>query len=202
LSIFQRFSGNAEKACIRYIIIYKKHAESEYIKMKSINSRPKIKLTRTKTEVVLAVFCGAALVFMAVYVFITYSRLPEFIPTHFGLSGKADGYGPRLSIVAMPVIAAVLFAGLTLLQKFPHAYNYPTEVTGENAPALYRQGRLLLAWMKTEILCMFAFILFAQGSTALGAPVSMFAPLMAFVGVLLGTLIVFVFRMVKKAHKQ
>ena len=62
-----------------------------------------------------------------------YFELPEIIPTHYNEAGEADSYGDKLNILALPIISTLLFIGLTILNKRPHLFNYPSEITKENA---------------------------------------------------------------------
>jgi hypothetical protein len=38
-----------------------------------------------------------------------YPNLPERIPTHFGFTGEADGWGARWTIFLMPLIGTLMF---------------------------------------------------------------------------------------------
>jgi len=48
------------------------------------------------------------------YTFYIYSKLPHIIPTHFDLSLKPDDWGPKSSILILPLIAAIfpVFQGM------------------------------------------------------------------------------------------
>lgn len=166
--------------------------------MKSTNARPKMDLPASKTEIALSMAAGALLIAMTAYAFGMYFKLPSVIPTHFDFIGNADGFGDRLSVFAIPAVALLLFAGLTVLQKYPHVFNYPCEVREDNARYLYKNGRLLLSYMKAEMVLIFAFLEYTTVSEAMGNRIPMLMPLLALLGVLLATLVVFVFRMVKK----
>src|SRR5262245_62410693 len=39
-----------------------------------------------------------------------YPRLPEQVPVHFGLTGKADRWGGRWMIFLIPLVSTVIFA--------------------------------------------------------------------------------------------
>jgi len=46
-----------------------------------------------------------------------FNRLPEAIPVHFNFFGRPDGFGSKLAIWVLPLISALLYAGLHLLPK-------------------------------------------------------------------------------------
>jgi len=67
-----------------------------------------------------------------------------------------------------PLIGLVCYVGMTYLQRHPHLYNYPCRLTPENTERLYRLGRGLLAWLKTELVWLFAWLTTASVRVALG----------------------------------
>jgi hypothetical protein len=58
----------------------------------------------------------------------------------------------------MPVVALVLYLLLTVLARFPSIFNYPVEVTAENRPWLEALALDMIAWIKMEMVCLFAWI--------------------------------------------
>ncbi len=87
-----------------------------------------------------------------------YQGLPNIIPIHFNGAGVADGFGGRENIFTLPIVATILFIGLTLLNGFPHMFNYPTEITESNALTQYTKGTRLIRFIKTIIVLVFGFI--------------------------------------------
>jgi hypothetical protein len=128
--------------------------------------RPKIKLPYTAPEKLLQV--GAALLLLAGIALTVSSMgaLPARIPTHFGFDGNPDGWGGKNSLFLLPILSAVFYAGLTELERVPWVYNYPVEITEENAPGQYRVGRLMIEWMKLVVLAIYSYL---QWQTVEGA---------------------------------
>ncbi len=52
-----------------------------------------------------------------IYLVIVWNDLPATIPTHFGLSGKPDAYGPRDQIVIAPAILTAIAIGVYFLLR-------------------------------------------------------------------------------------
>jgi uncharacterized membrane protein len=123
----------------------------------------------------------------------SYSSLPDSIPTHFNAAGEADGFGRKASIVGLPVIVTLLYIGLTLLNRFPHIFNFPTPITQDNALRQYTNATRMIRNLKLILVLVFAGISFqtikqANGEAAgLGVwflPVTLgaiFLPLLYFV---------------------
>jgi len=90
------------------------------------------------------------------------------IPVHFNMAGEADGWGGRSRLWDLPVVALVIYAGLSILQRFPRIYNYPVKVTERNAGSLYRLGSHLVLYIKAVAIAIFAYINNSAVSMALG----------------------------------
>lgn len=101
------------------------------------------------------------------YIIFSYKYLPETIPTHFNLSGQADGFGNRTHIFIIPAITSALFFGLTFLNRFPHIFNYPVEINETNAEHQYRLATRLLRWLKVWIIILFLLVSYNSITEAL-----------------------------------
>jgi uncharacterized membrane protein len=88
----------------------------------------------------------------------SYSNLPDTIPTHFNAAGEADGFGRKASIVSLPVVASLLYIGLTLLNRVPHSFNFPTPVTQDNAQPQYTNATRMIRFLKLILVLVFAGI--------------------------------------------
>jgi len=133
-----------------------------------MTERPKIKLELTTTDKALE-FAGWVAVFvMWVLIIANYSNLPDTIPTHYGPTGKADAFGGKAALWVLPLVATLTFVGMTLLNKFPHLFNYPTKITNENALNQYTLATRLLRYMKLPMVVLFGYITFQTIQTANG----------------------------------
>ena len=94
------------------------------------------------------------------YAAYVYPSLPATIPTHFNYKGEADGFGRKASIVGLPLIATLLYIGLTLLNRVPHIFNFPTPVTPDNALRQYTNATRMIRYLKLILVLVFAGISF------------------------------------------
>jgi uncharacterized membrane protein len=155
--------------------------------------RPKLKIQLSSTDQVFELLGWGVLLALWVWTGMSYSSLPDTIPTHFNAAGEADGFGRKASIVGLPVIATLLYIGLTLLNRVPHIFNFPTPVTEDNALKQYTNATRMIRYLKLILVLVFAGISFqtiqqANGEAAgLGVwflPVTLgaiFLPLLYFV---------------------
>jgi uncharacterized membrane protein len=129
-------------------------------------------------------------------------HLPDRIPTHFNFAGQPNGWGSPSSLMELPVVAVVIYLGMTLLARFPESFNYPVEVTAENRPRLEALTLDLIAWMKMEMVCLFAWIqwVIIEMARRGRGDLSFMALLPVFLVALFGTIIWFIVAMRRAAR--
>ena len=118
----------------------------------------------------------------------TWPDLPQRVPTHFGASGAPNAWGGKTSLLIGPIVALVIYIGLTLLARYPHLYNYPKRLSADNAERMYRLGRGLIIWLKTEIVWLFTWLSWATINVALGHAAGLGPwPIYVALGIIYGT---------------
>ena len=86
------------------------------------------------------------------------ARLPDKIPTHFNAAGQPDAWGSAHTLLVFPLIAAVLYTLMTVVARFPSAFNFPVRVTPRNRAQLEALALGMIAWLKSELMYSFAWI--------------------------------------------
>ena len=124
----------------------------------SLEGRPKLKVQLNPTDKVFELLGWGVLLALWVWTGTSYSNLPDTIPTHFNAAGEADGFGRKASIVSLPVVASLLYIGLTLLNRVPHMFNFPTPVTQDNALRQYTNATRMIRFLKLILVLVFAGI--------------------------------------------
>lgn len=122
--------------------------------------RPRIKIELTVTDKAVEIICWLALLTIWALVISSYSNLHDTIPTHYNGVGNADGFGGKTNILILPLIASILFVGMTILNKFPYIFNYPAKITVENAFRQYTNATRMLRYMKLILVMFFGLIAF------------------------------------------
>ena len=125
-----------------------------------MNKRPKIKLQLKQTDKILEIVGWVSVFGIWALTLTNYSILPEIIPIHFNGAGKADGFGNKTHIFVLPIISTLLFIGLTTLNKHPHIFNYPSQITKENAVHQYTNATRMMRVLKLVIVLLFGLIVF------------------------------------------
>jgi uncharacterized membrane protein len=124
--------------------------------------QPKIKLKLTSFDIAMEVISWSLFVGYWVYILINYQNFPDQIPTHYGFDGVADTWGDKSSIFLSLAVIVFLFSLLSIVNLFPHKFNYLVKVTEENAERTYRLTTRFLRWMRLLILLIFIFLEFIK----------------------------------------
>jgi len=82
-----------------------------------------------------------------------YFHVPEQIPTHFGSSGRPDSYGGKTSIFIAPIVSALAFVFLTIIDKYPNIYY----VTTSREPAIFKYISTRRFYLVSKIVIAFVF---------------------------------------------
>ena len=130
--------------------------------------RPKLKIKLApvdKATELIGIIGLLILIALPIYFF---DKLPEIIPRHFGVNGEPDGFSGKGIIWALPIIGSVMYVGMFWLNKYPHIFNYPQQVTKDNALRLYTIGTKMIRTLNAIITCFFAYITYSTIQTALG----------------------------------
>ena len=97
-----------------------------------------------------------------------YNQLPDLIPQHFDINGEPDAFNKKSMIWVLVAIGVLTYLGMAWLLKKPHLFNFPQQVTEENAERLYKSATRMIRILNTLIACLFAYITYGIIHTALG----------------------------------
>lgn len=133
--------------------------DNKQIKM-IMEERPKIKLEFTIADKIFEVFGWLLIVAVWFLTITNYANLTDTIPTHYNGEGQVDKYGGKATILILPIITTILFIGMTVLNKYPHVFNYPTNISQDNALRHYTNATRLIRYLKIIIVFIFGLITF------------------------------------------
>ncbi|MDR2037781.1 MAG: DUF1648 domain-containing protein [Bacteroidales bacterium] len=125
-----------------------------------MKKRPKIKLALTTPDKMFEAAGWISVWLIWVLILIHYSGLPDTIPIHYNAAGQPDGFGGKVNILILPVISTVLFIGLTILNRYPHIFNFPVNITENNALQQYTNATRIIRYLKLILVLIFGFITF------------------------------------------
>ena len=130
------------------------------------NKRPIIFINKGAIDSILDYTSLVIILFIWGFTFINYNHLPDVIPTHFNSNGVEDDYGSKNTIWILPIISTAVFILFTVLNKFPHQFNYMVKITADNAEKQYRLATRIMRILKFNIsLLFFCIIIKVVGSS-------------------------------------
>jgi|SRR5580704_13049286 hypothetical protein len=86
--------------------------------------------------------------------------LPAQIPIHFDLGGRPDRWGTPEMLWLMPLMTTVIYSLMTLVARYPSAFNFPMRIKPAARPHLEAIALNLISWLKVEVLGLFFWIQF------------------------------------------
>jgi uncharacterized membrane protein len=133
-----------------------------------MNTRPILSIPMTIFEKAIKVLSLLLIVIMFLPIFSQWNALPNKVPIHFNAEGIVDGWGSKGNLWILPMIGLILFVMMSILERFPHIYNYPVMITEKNAPKLYLEARRMLIILNSEMLLLFSYISWGTVQAAFG----------------------------------
>lgn len=163
--------------------------------------RPKITVPLEGLDIVLDILSATVLILLIAYTVLSYSELPDTIPSHFNIKGEVDGYSNKSMLWLLPAFGVVLFFGLYIMNKFPHLHNYMVNITEENALKNYRFSTRIVRFANLFVMFIFGVIAYSIVETSKGhinTIDSWFLPLVIGISIAL-PIIIFIYQ--KKINK-
>ena len=126
--------------------------------------RPRIKIQLTALDYIVEFFAFLFVLSSIVLYVIYWIKAPDIVPIHYNIHGEVDGYGSKTTLIIMPIINVLMYVGFTILNRYPHIFNFPTTVTEENALFLYKTSTRAVRWIKLLMCLLFAYIIWHEVS--------------------------------------
>ena len=123
-----------------------------------MRGRPRIEIRLTVTNKIVELIGWMALLMIWILTITSYSNLPDIIPTHYNRAGHVDGFGNKVNIMILPILATLFFIGLTILNRFPHIFNYPTKINKDNAIRQYTNMTRMNRYLKLVFVIIFGLL--------------------------------------------
>ena len=152
-----------------------------------------MKIKNSIFDIILNIACIILLLGVVIYLLIRWSSIPDQVPGHFNVSGDVTRWDSKGTLIIMPVIAGVLYIGITILERFPQVWNTGVRITQENMFRVYRILKSMISIVKLLIITIFVSITIIT-SLAISLP-SWLMPV--FISLIFGTIVFNIVRLVK-----
>jgi|SRR5436190_9124716 len=102
-----------------------------------------------------------------VYLALNWAAMPATVPSHFGINGQPDAWGPRWHLFLVPACALVVVSLLSIGKRFSNHFNYPVRITEENRERQRELGLELIDELRFIVASLMGYISIQQMRTAL-----------------------------------
>ena len=133
-----------------------------------MEERPVITLRLKTTDKIFEIMGWLSIIAIWGLTITNYTNLPDIIPTHYDGKGQVDGSGNKATILTLPIIATLLFVVLTIINRYPHIFNFMTNITKNNAFRQYTLATRTIRYLKLVIVIIFGLITFKTIQNANG----------------------------------
>lgn len=112
----------------------------------------RIEIVRKTWEKVLEILPFLLVAGTALLISVYYQKLPEQIHLQFNwLAADANGLASKNHIWAVPIISALIVAGIYKLTKYPWLLNYSVQINEQNAVYYYQQAIRILRFLSLAL---------------------------------------------------
>lgn len=105
--------------------------------------------------IILDILNSLLVLFLWIYTFRTYKKLPEKIPTHFDFEGKPDHFGKKKFAFFLPILSSIFYVAFFFITQNPENGNFPIELTKANYEIQYFIMTLVMKWLLLLVLLLF-----------------------------------------------
>ncbi|WP_088225226.1 DUF1648 domain-containing protein [Desulfosporosinus sp. FKB] len=134
----------------------------------SKEKRPRIQMHRSLLENIFDIGAIIGVVASLIYPVIIWSSLPSKIPAHYNIQGQVDRWGSKGEIFLLVPVIILMYIFLSIINRYPHKFNYPFAITEQNAEIQYQIARLMVQSLKAEVIWIFAYIQWRTIEGAIG----------------------------------
>jgi hypothetical protein len=128
--------------------------------------RPRLKIELSLTDKFLEASGWILLIILWTFLIMRYYGIPETFSSNDYLTANSENSETLLLDLILPVTGSLLYAGMSVLNKFPHNFNFPTRITAQNAPRQYTIATKLIRYLKFMVVLTFSLIVFLTFWTA------------------------------------
>ena len=124
-----------------------------------------MKIKMNKQDVFVEIICLVLLIGILLYLFLNWDNIPDRIPVHYNVMGQANRIVNKGEIIVFPIIAWMVYIGLTVTKRIPRVWSTGVKVTEENKERVYRVEKSMVRTLKLIIIVVFVFLIINSTQT-------------------------------------
>ncbi len=149
-------------------------------------------IIKSKYDILVEACCFLCLTGVLIYLVVAWQHIPNEIPGHYNAIGEIDRITSKGSLIALPIVAWIMYIGISIIERFPQIWNTGVRVTEENKEKVYRILKNMLGTVKLLLVVAFSYLTI---NSAMAKPLSvLFLPV--FLSLIFGSLIFFIVKLV------
>lgn len=122
-------------------------------------NRPRLKIPMTLMDKVSEAASALIVGITAILFLLRYQVISSEVPMQYDFSGNVSRMGSKSELLLLLGVLILLYAGLTILQRYPHSYNYLVDITEGNAVRQYSLAVRMIRWLKLMMVGLFSLLL-------------------------------------------
>lgn len=151
---------------------------------------------------VMTIFSLLLFVAAIIQIFVSWSSLPDQVPTHYNALGEADRWGHKAFIFFAPLFGLAMWGLLHAINR-PTWINMPGFDANEASPKQLENAQLMLKVIANELLIVMSLLSFKDVYVAKGGMLSLgIWEMIAVLVILIGTALFFTFRNSHLKHAE
>lgn len=107
-----------------------------------------------------------------ILIMINFNELPDKIPSHYNFAGNPDAWATKTFVFMMPVLGLLIWLILHYIVRNPKLdkYIHVPSLYGQPNKAQIENAKLLIYFIKFEMMALFTFLVIKDLYTAIGVP--------------------------------
>lgn len=135
----------------------------------------KIKIETTNYHRLMQILSFSILIGTFIFLAVYWNNIPDKVPAHYNAFGEINRFGKKSELLFCPIIALTIYLGISILERYPKAWNTGVNITPENRNFVYTQLKNMIITEKFAVVFTFSFIT-AMSALSLPLP-SWFLPM-------------------------
>lgn len=117
----------------------------------------KIKIKTTNYHRLMQILSFSMLIGTFLFLIVYWDSIPDKIPAHYNALGEINRFGKKSELLFCPIIALIIYLGISILERYPKAWNTGVNITPENRDFVYSQLKNMIITEKFAVVFTFSF---------------------------------------------
>ena len=122
------------------------------------------KISYTVWQIIAEILSAIVIIGTLAVLIFYWPQIADKIPSHYNVAGQPDAWSNKSMLIALAVVQAVLFIGITVLSLFPKIWNMPVAVSEAGKQFMIRKTRTMICTMKLLLTIGFSYILLCSAT--------------------------------------